>query len=131
LVSSDWRECKLGEVVSPEYGKSLSNREVWISDNVLIIKPNEDRGFYVVYSLLKNMDFENLNVGSTQPLVTQTDLKNIEIELPGNDIQDYFATWCESGFNKIEKNVGQIRTLSRLRDTLLPKLMSGEVRVAR
>jgi len=107
----------------------ISNREVWISDNVLIIKPNEDRFFYAVYFLLKNMDFENLNVGSTQPLVTQTDFKNIEIELPGNDILDYFATWCESGFNKIEKNVSQIRTISRLRDTLLPKLMSGEVRV--
>ena len=107
----------------------ISNREVWISDNVLIIKPNEDRFFYAVYFLLKNIDFENLNVGSTQPLVTQTDLKNIEIELPANDILDYFVTWCESGFNKIEKNVSQIRTLSRLRDTLLPKLMSGEVSV--
>lgn len=111
----------LGEIV-------ISNREVWISDNVLIIKPNEDRFFYAVYFLLKNMDFENLNVGSTQPLLTQTDLKNIEIELPSNDILDYFVTWCESGFNKIEKNVSQIGTLKKLRDKLLPKLMSGEVR---
>ena len=97
--------------------------------NVLILKPLKDIHFYFVYFLLKRIDFENLNVGSTQPLVTQTDLKNIEFELPNNDILDYFATWCESGFNKIEKNVSQIRTLSRLRDTLLPKLISGEVRV--
>lgn len=109
---------------------SISNRrEVWISDNVLMIKPKEDRFFHAVYFLLKNMDFENLNVGSTQPLVTQTDLKNIEIEFPDNGVLDHFAIWCESGFNKIEKNVRQIRVLSRLRDTLLPKLMSGEVKV--
>jgi type I restriction enzyme S subunit len=31
--------------------------------------------------------------------------------------------------NKIESNQTQIRTLTALRDTLLPKLMSGEVRV--
>lgn len=107
----------------------ISNREVWISDNVLMIKPNEDRVFHAVYFLLKNMDFENLNVGSTQPLVTQTDLKNIEIELPDNDILDYFATWCESAFNKIEQNDSQISTLSKMRNTLLPKLMSGEIPV--
>ena len=112
----------LGEIL-------ISNKEVWISDNVLIIKPNENRFFYAVYFLLKNIDFENLNVGSTQPLVTQTDLKNIEIEFPSNGILDYFTTWCESAFNKIEQNVSQIHTLSRLRDNLLPKLMSGEVRV--
>jgi type I restriction enzyme S subunit len=107
----------------------INNEKIWISDNVLILKPLKNIHFYFVYFLLKRIDFENLNVGSTQPLVTQTDLKNIEIELPNNDILDYFATWCESGFNKIEKNVSQIRTLSRLRDTLLPKLISGEVRV--
>ncbi|MFH1563896.1 MAG: restriction endonuclease subunit S [Nitrospirota bacterium] len=109
---------------------SISNKEVWISDNVLIMKPNEERFFYAVYFLLKNIDFENLNVVSTQPLVTQTDLKNIEIEFPSNDVLDYFTTWCESAFNKIEQNVRQISTLSHLRDTLLPKLMSGEVRVS-
>jgi len=32
-------------------------------------------------------------------------------------------------FNKIQQNQAQIRTLEKLRDTLLPKLMSWEVRV--
>ncbi|TRZ53066.1 restriction endonuclease subunit S, partial [bacterium] len=107
----------------------ISNKEVWISDNVLIMKPNENRFFYAVYFLLKNIDFENLNVGSTQPLVTQTDLKNIEIEFPSNGVLDCFTTWCESAFNKIEQNDSQISTLSKMRNTLLPKLMSGEIQV--
>lgn len=94
-----------------------------------IIKPNENRFFYTVYFLLKNIDFKNLNVGSTQPLVTKTDLKNIEIGFSSNGVLDYFTTWCESAFNKIEQNDNQIRTLSRMRDTLLSKLMSGEVRM--
>jgi len=107
----------------------ITNEKIWISDNVLIVKPLKDIYFHFVYFLLKRIDFENLNVGSTQPLVTQTDLKNIEIEFPINADLDYFVTLCESVFNKIEQNSIQIRTLSRLRDTLLPKLMSGEVRV--
>ena len=107
----------------------IHNEKIWISDNVLIVKSLENIYFYFVYFLLKGVDFENLNVGSTQPLVTQTDLKNIEIAFPQNAKLGYYTTWCESAFDKIEQNVIQIRTLLHLRDTLLPKLMSGEVRV--
>ena len=107
----------------------ISNRKVWISDNVLIIKPNDKTFFYLIYFLLKSIDFENLNVGSTQPLVTQTDLKNIEVGLPNTDSLEILRVFCQTAFCKIEKNENQIRTLSRLRDTLLPRLMSGEVGV--
>ncbi|MDO8579158.1 MAG: restriction endonuclease subunit S [Dehalococcoidales bacterium] len=107
----------------------ISNKAVWISDNVLIVKPGNKKLFYPIYFLLRSIDFENLNVGSTQPLVTQTDLKSIEIRLPNNDALQFLGVYCETAFNKIEKNVAQISTLSGLRDTLLLKLMSGEVRV--
>jgi len=112
----------LGEII-------ITHGKVWISDNVLIIKPNENRNLFPIYYLFKSLDFENLNVGSTQPLITQTDLKNIEIQFPDNNILDSFNKKCESAFNKIDHNINQIQVLSRLRDTLLPKLMSGEVRV--
>ena len=41
-----------------------------------------------------------------------------------------FNKEVEMYFEKINKNKHQIRTLTQLRDTLLPKLMSGEVRVS-
>lgn len=107
----------------------ISEGKVWISDNVLIIKPISDLYFYAIYFSLKSFDFENLNVGSTQPLVTQTDLKNIELLLPSYDVlRDYFSH-CKGYFGKVSKNKDHIRTLTQIRDTLLPKLMSGEVRV--
>jgi type I restriction enzyme S subunit len=112
----------LGEV-------KISSEKVWISDNVLMINPNENKFFYPIYFSLSRIDFENMNVGSTQPLVTQTDLKKIELKLP-NDINiERFAEDCNLYFNKIDKNKQQIRTLTQTRDTLLPKLMSGEVRI--
>ena len=48
---------------------------------------------------------------------------------PGVKIND-FNKYCESIFGKIKTNTSQTRTLETLRDTLLPKLMSGAVRVA-
>jgi type I restriction enzyme S subunit len=106
----------------------ISEDKVWISDNVLIVKP-ESLFFYPIYFILKRTEFENLNVGSTQPLVTQTDLKNIEFKLPSADILESYEKQCSIYFEKIKQNLIQIRTLTRLRDTLLPKLMSGKVRV--
>lgn len=112
----------LGEV-------KIIDDKVWISDNVLIINPTEARFFYPIYFTLKKFDFENINAGSTQPLVTQTDLKNIDIYFGELENLSEFQTFCKDQFKKIKSNTQQIRTLTQLRDTLLPKLMSGEVSV--
>jgi type I restriction enzyme S subunit len=107
----------------------ISEGKVWISDNVLIINPFDEKFFYPIYFNLKSVDFENLNVGSTQPLVTQTEVKKIELKIPTKEHFEEFAKICSYNFEKIKTNQIQIRTLTQLRDTLLPKLMSGEVRV--
>ena len=51
--------------------------KAWISDNVIIFNPF-DNFFYYTYFYLKNTNLKNLNRGSTQPLITQGDLKAIE-----------------------------------------------------
>jgi type I restriction enzyme, S subunit len=107
----------------------INNSKVWISDNVLIMKPIDLKYFYPIYFSLKRIDFENMNVGSTQPLVTQTDLKKVEIELLEDEKLLTFQNLCEDFFDKIKSNTTQIKTLTNLRDTLLPKLMSGEVTI--
>ena len=106
----------------------ISTGKVWLSDNTLVIKPKEDF-FYFVYFLLKDIKLEGYNVGSTQPLVRQSDIKEIEILLSGKEQLYNFETEADLFFKKIQNNQLQIRTLEKLRDTLLPKLMSGEVRV--
>lgn len=67
---------------------------------------------------------------STYPSLKPSDLSSISFQLPPHDKIDKFAKFAQSSWDKIEKNHIQIRTLEKLRDTLLPKLMSGEVRVA-
>lgn len=107
----------------------FSRDKVWISDNVLISKPLEKINYYYAYFQLKRINFESLNRGSTQPLITQTDLKNVEIIIPSNVIFIKWHDLSSSLFNKVFNNNSQIQTLSKIRDILLPKLMRGEIRV--
>lgn len=62
----------------------------WVSDNALIISPKRT-DFDFVFYILKLSNFTALNRGSTQPLITQTDVKNLEISLPPLDVQKRIA----------------------------------------
>jgi len=105
----------------------IENERVWLSDNTLVIRPIDYFNF--VYFLLKAAKLDEYNVGSTQPLIRQTDIKEIEINLPSENKLNSFETKTDLLFRKKLQNKSQIRTLEKLRDTLLPKLMNGEVRV--
>lgn len=84
----------------------------------------------LLYCFLKQFNFDTL--GSTSSIVTAVNtalLKGIEIALPEDDLIQEFTEQVKSYFDKVKANQLQIQTLEKLRDTLLPKLMSGEVRV--
>lgn len=100
--------------------------ESWPSDNTLIIIP---KYYEYVYQILNLIDYKSLNVGSTQPLITQTDIKSIQVVLPYSSQINKFEEIVGILFSKVMKNNIENEKLSNLRDTLLPKLMSGEIRV--
>ena len=49
--------------------------------------------------------------------------------MPSKELIEKFDAATKDNLQKIKSNTNQIKTLTQLRDTLLPKLMSGEVRV--
>lgn len=67
---------------------------------------------------------------STYPSLKPSDIEALEFNLPPKQKIEQFSIYANSAWGKIDKNYKQIRTLEKLRDTLMPKLMSGEVRVA-
>jgi type I restriction enzyme S subunit len=84
-----------------------------------------------LYLFLKSFNYESL--GSTSSIadaVNSQMIKEIEISIPDEGKLKGFRNGVEPMFQKIKSNTNQIRTLTQLRDTLLPKLMSGEVRVS-
>lgn len=98
------------------------------SDNTFVIK-SEYYGF--VYQLLKRIDYDSLNTGSTQPLITQKSLKTVNVILPDEKTLFNFEKISNIFFDKIYIINNEIRSLTKLRDTLLPKLMSGEIDVSK
>lgn len=97
---------------------------VWVSDNSFIIK-SKFEGF--VYEILKNIDYRSLNRGSTQPLITQTDLKEEVIVYPSRKLLVNFESIYQNNYQMIFELTSQNVNLESVRDTLLPKLLSGEI----
>ena len=52
------------------------------SDNVLYVQANNENNNRFIYYLLKILNLKTLNVGSTQPLVKQSDLRNLSLDWP-------------------------------------------------
>ncbi len=90
---------------------------------------------YFIYMLLTTEEMteylHSIAEGSTStyPSLRPSDIENIEFQLPSEDKLNAFAEYADKAWNKIDYNYTQISTLEKLRDTLLPKLMNGEVRV--
>jgi type I restriction enzyme S subunit len=101
----------------------------WPSDNTLILRANHQSAFEYLFLQLQLVDFESLNRGSTQPLLTQSDLKAQRLLLPPSAVLDHFSALTAELYRRIDENNAESRTLAALRDALLPKLISGELRV--
>jgi type I restriction enzyme S subunit len=104
--------------------------EVWVSDNAILAKGVSIEFVHFLFFLLKTHDLNSMAEGSSHPLLTQTLLKTIIILLPPLRKLQKFHQEIELFRKKQRGYKEQIKTLENLRDTLLPKLMSGEVRVA-
>ena len=66
---------------------------------------------------------------STYPSLKPSDIEGLVFQLPPQEKLDAFSEYADNAWSKIEYNHTQIITLEKLRDTLLPKLMGGEVRL--
>jgi type I restriction enzyme, S subunit len=101
----------------------------WPSDNTLVIRARIPNNFEYLYFQLKQIDLPSLNRGSTQPLLTQTDLRSQSLIVRSGQALQYFSAIVKPIFNKIDIADAETEMLAATRDLLLPKLMSGEIRV--
>jgi len=67
--------------------------------------------------------------GSTVLHLSKKAIPSFEFFLPPKDIIEKFTEQASNLLNKKNTNISQIRTLEKMRDTLLPKLMSGEIQI--
>jgi len=85
--------------------------------------------FYWLKSDIGKEELNAITIGSTQAALTIKSLKNIQLSLPPKNIIDKLENQLIVIDDKFQANLKQIKTLENIRNTLLPKLMNGEVRV--
>ena len=95
------------------------------------IKPKFEGCFFFTYLLIDHSatDLQSAAYGSVFDTITTRTFKNHLIVIPSAEEIQSFERQVEPYFHRMNLNQSQIVTLEKLRDTLLPKLMSGEVRV--
>ena len=103
------------------------NTPCWTSDNTLVIKSSY---YEFTNQILKRIDYSSMNRGSTQPLITQGDIKKVRVLVPDAETLAKFETFAGTFMNQWETNKQENVKLASLRDTILPKLMSGELDVS-
>ena len=96
-----------------------------------VIPHNKSALFYLYQHIKNNEEFlKNMGRGGTTTLNVNTkSFSNIRLLIPSEIALEQFHGIVEGLFKKIEQNLHESRTLSLLRDTLLPRLMSGELEV--
>jgi len=89
----------------------------------------ESAGLLYEYFLLKTLNFEEMNSYSAVPGLNRDIALSTEIKIAPLGKLQKFNQFTSTFIDKLRENTKQIQTLEKLRDTLLPKLMSGDVRV--
>lgn len=103
---------------------SFTNQQI---NSIVVSNANS---LYYLYLLLSGMtdELQNLGRGGTATLNVNTKtFSNIKVVIPSNDCLDKFHGYVFPMFTEILNNTRENLRLAQLRDTLLPKLMSGEI----
>ena len=104
-----------------------------LGNNIIMLRPNEKEYNYFLYLWFKYFSgqglIQGIKGGSAQPKFNKTDFKNLPLLIPSFEIIEKSYWIFESMFSILSSNVKENSRLSLLRDTLLPRLMSGELEV--
>lgn len=109
------------------------DKPMTLGNNIIMLRPNKVEMLYYLYIWFKwsyGQDLiQGIKGGSAQPKFNKTDFKSLQIIIPSEGMLNNFNKIVAPMFQIIENNSKEKVFLAQLRDTLLPKLMSGEIDV--
>lgn len=111
---------------------AIAQNEVTTNQGFKSVIPNENIGTAYVYFMLKNLlpTIEGMASGSTFKEISGAGMKSVPTVMPDANTIRLFSTFCEPVFKEQEALEAENKHLSALRDSLLPKLMTGEINVS-
>lgn len=103
------------------------------STDILIIVPKQQKWYgFVLYHISSDELIRYTNAassGTRMPRTSWADIANYQILLPPEDIAERFTEIIYPFLQRIQFNILESHTLEKIRDSFLPKLMSGKIRV--
>ncbi|MGP5503741.1 restriction endonuclease subunit S [Psychrobacter celer] len=105
-----------------------------ISLDVAVVRPYQDKLKYYLYGIAQTQAFQNHTLahstGTTVLHLSKDAVPSYFLALPSEDLLNFYTDFAKPIFDKVNEGIGEMSNLEKLRDTLLPKLMSGELRIA-
>jgi type I restriction enzyme S subunit len=104
------------------------------STDILVVQPIDSEWFGIVLGFVSSDEFiaytNAYSAGTRMPRTNWKDMSRYEIALPQVEVSQKYTEFIRPLIERIIENIYQSHTLSQIRDVLLPKLLSGEIRVA-
>ena len=101
----------------------------WVNNNASLVSPlNPDNSCWL-FLWLKSVDMDLIKKGAAQPFVSNGDISDLKIVLPPSFVVDKFVQFVEPIFQKLSSIREKTQSFEVLRDTLLPRLISGQLSV--
>ena len=101
----------------------------WVNNHAHILQGKAGLATEHVMLALQGINITPYITGAVQAKLSQTNMWRINILKPSLQLSEYFGSILEPLFVRFRHNAEQAKTLSTLRDTLLPRLISGQLRL--
>ncbi|MDG3438056.1 restriction endonuclease subunit S [Vibrio parahaemolyticus] len=96
-------------------------------DTVFYVKPKAGYSLNYCYLILQNLGLKNMNTDAAVPGLNRNNAYRLEVVTPSQGVLNKFESLMSAFQSKIDGNNAENSSLETLRDTLLPKLLSGEI----
>ena len=101
--------------------------QFWVNNHAHILTGRLGYDVESLYMLFKQTPVKSIVTGAVQPKISQANLRSIQVVIPPEHTLGEYNDLVEPLFSLFRANEEECKTLTALRDMLLPKLMSGEI----
>lgn len=103
--------------------------KMWVNNHAHILQGKNGYSTEMIHALLSITNIKFLVTGAVQAKLSQGNMQKILVAIPPKNVLDEIRPVIDNLYSKIRINTDENSRLSLLRDTLLPRLMSGEIEV--
>lgn len=103
--------------------------KIWVNNHAHVLQGKNGVSTEHVMLSLRRTNIQPYVTGAVQAKLSQSNMWRIMFMMPSQDVSEAFGSMIEPLYTRLRQNSEQAQTLATLRDTLLPRLISGQLRL--